>query len=128
MNHFLDMRGSLGRINYIIYSIFIAGITTGLIYLIYQALHSNHHLYSLSIFIGIVFGIFGFSLLMMQTIKRLNHIKRNGLWAPLVLIPVANIALFWFVPADTILNSWYIIIPILGAITLIPLYLIPKAN
>lgn len=96
------MNRPLGRAGYVFNSSVIIAITAVLAYAAVAGLSFNHHLFSLSIYLGILCVVFGICVLTTQTYRRM----RDAAWHPLLLVllfvPPVNLLLvvfLWFWPS-----------------------------
>lgn len=104
---------------YLAYTILVTAAAIALGYGVFHGLHSNHHLYCLSIYICILIGIFTSGILLMYTLRRLQDQGKAAMWALLLVFPLANVPLFLFGDAKAVFTSAWIVVPILGVLSLI---------
>lgn len=123
ISSFLDMRERRGPFGFLISFIAFSILGVALYEVTHHLMHSNHHLSGLSIFLGIIFGIICYTMILTQSIRRVNDMGRAGILALLSAIPVLNIPLFMIISPATITGSVLIVMPILGVLSLIFLML-----
>ncbi|GHB94286.1 hypothetical protein [Cerasicoccus arenae] len=121
INSFLDMRAKRGPIGFFIAFIVISVLWVLAVEGIDMALHENHHLSGLIIFMGIIISIFGVSFLLTQAIRRLNDMRWGGMYVMLIAIPGLAITLFAMGQVSTVM--W--VLAGIGALVLAPLCLVP---
>ncbi|WP_269539227.1 hypothetical protein [Cerasicoccus fimbriatus] len=123
INSYLDMRGKRGPLGFIISFVAIAAVSVLVMEGIYQWLHTNHHLSGLIVFLGILTGVVGASILLTQAIRRLNDMGWNGMYSMLLVFPAGAVALLALYGAK--LSGLMIAVVVLGALILAPLCLLP---
>ncbi len=90
---FLMMNRPLGRGGYLVASLLIIAITTALAYAVYNGLSYNHHFFSLSIYLTILCVVFGTSVLITQTYRRMRDAGFPPMCLLLLFIAPLNILL-----------------------------------
>ncbi|MEO0796450.1 MAG: DUF805 domain-containing protein [Verrucomicrobiota bacterium] len=123
---YMNMHAKRGRVGYLIHLILITIVTVASAEIIHAWLHHNHHLSGLIIFLAIVCAIFGLSVAMAQTIRRLNDMEWNGLYSILLVFPAAAVAAIAVngITTDLFRNYWFFIIS--GGAVLVPLLTKPS--
>ncbi len=116
--NYLDMRGRLGPLGFILSFIVLAVLGCAVVKLIYIALHANHHLSGIIVFLGILTGIVCLSILLTQAVKRVNDMGRAGILAIFSVFPAFCVPIFWFYPPAVIFSGPWLVVVILGVIGL----------
>ncbi|WP_309385545.1 hypothetical protein [Cerasicoccus frondis] len=123
INSYLDMRGTRGPAGFLASFLIISVVSVLLAEGINLWLHTNHHLSGLIIFLAILVGIFGVSILLTQAIRRLNDMKWNGMYSMLMVFPAGAVALLALYGVH--LSGLMYVVIALGVLVLAPLCFLP---
>ncbi|WP_309396263.1 hypothetical protein [Cerasicoccus maritimus] len=119
ISNYLDMRGKSGPAGFLVSFLGAAVMAVLLDKLIYQWLHTNHHLSGLIVFISILICVFASALILTQTIRRLNDMGWHGMYSLLLVFPCAAVALLALFGVE--LSALMVIVLALGVLVLAPL-------
>ncbi len=118
MDSSLYLNRPLGPVGFLVYLVLVGAAAVGLCFGAYYGLKPNHHFYSLSIYLCILIGIFATGILVMYALRRLQDQAVAGIWVLLLVFPLANIPLFLFLEPKVIFSSGFVLIPVLGLLSL----------
>jgi uncharacterized membrane protein YhaH (DUF805 family) len=91
-----DIRTSMHRFAYFVNVVAMVGFSIGLGCFVYELFSSNHLLFTLTIFLQIIIGVFTVCGVLLLTIRRLQDAGMPGLWSLSMFIPGLNILMFMY--------------------------------
>jgi len=93
IDRYLDMTATRGGSAYLLNFFLVSFSAVIVCYGVYTGLHFNHHLFCLSIYMCILIVMVAATILLTQTIRRLNAMGWKGIYSLLIVFPVSAIAL-----------------------------------
>lgn len=125
--NYLDMREKSGPAGFMVSFVLLSVAGTGVVKLIDAALHSNHHLSGIVIFLIILTGIVFASVVLTQAVKRVNDMGRAGILSICSLFPAVAVTLAWLFGVKTLTGGPLLVVTVLGVLGLIVMLLPKKA-
>jgi len=125
ISDYLDMRGRCGPVSFLVSFLAIAVGSVLAFELIHAWLHTNHHLTGLIVFLGIIIGATGYSVLLTQAIRRLHDMNWHGIYAMLMVFPALAVAVVagfgesmtWFARGVIVLAGLAVLAPLVAIST-----------